>query len=64
MQYCGQLLVRKWCSVIAIVYTLLYTICTCSISYKENHPISSDIGWLDEQTGHKCMTMGMIYNNS
>ena len=65
MQYYGQLRVRKWCSVIAIVYTLLHTI--CSISYKANHPISSDIGWLDEQTDHKCITMGawcMIYNNS
>ena len=27
----------------------------CSISYMVNSPISSDIGWFDEQTGHKFM---------
>ena len=37
----------------------------CSISHKAKRPISSDIGWLDEQTGHKFMIMGAwctIYN--
>ena len=37
----------------------------CSISHKANCPISSDIGWFDEQTGHKFMIMAAwhtIYN--
>ena len=50
----------------AMECTLLHTLePLCSISYKVNCPISSDIGWLDEQTGYKFVIMGawcMIYN--
>ena len=46
--------------------TLLYTLePLCSIFYKVNCSISSDIGWLDEQTGHKFTIMDAwctIYN--
>ena len=38
--------------------TLIEPLHTCSISYKANRPISSDIGWLDEQTGRKVMITG------
>ena len=53
---------------LVVQYGILY--CTlivplCSISHKANRPISSDIGWLDEQVAHKFMITGawcMIYN--
>ena len=69
LEYTGAITIA-----IALVYSKAHTACRwrgltnctlieplCSISYKANHPISSDIGWLDEQTGHKFMIMAAWY---
>ena len=56
---CNQVLIIRLCSKLGASMHIYCTLVEplCSISYKANCPISSDIGWLDEQTKHDhgCM---------